>query len=160
MEPLKAEGQRSPRWAVWKRLSLATQEGVVYLDRLRLVQTPWFGVYLHWIRTPDPDLDPHDHPWTFWSFVVRGAYEEMKWPFPSVSMQQRQPWRYRRWSRHRMDKFSAHYITAVEPNTVTLVVVGPRTRNWGFWTPSGFMPWQQYEEQDGAKQVFGERSGS
>ncbi len=35
------------------------EEGVKYLTRLYLIQTPWFGVKLHWFWAPDPDAHCH-----------------------------------------------------------------------------------------------------
>jgi hypothetical protein len=53
-----------------------------YLVRLRIVQTPWFGIYLHDIHEDDGDRDPHNHPWSFLSFVLRGYYTERVYPDP------------------------------------------------------------------------------
>ena len=53
-----------------------------YLDRLRVVQTPLFSIYLHRIHTPDVDEFPHDHPWWFASLVLSGAYVECVYSDP------------------------------------------------------------------------------
>jgi hypothetical protein len=121
--------------------------GDVYLHRLRVVQTPWLAVYLHDLNLPDSDRDPHDHPWSFWSLVLRGGYTERLFPYPhvvGVESWKRQTWR--RWSLHRMDTAQAHMIDQVEPRTKTLVITGRRRRTWGFWTVDGWVPWQEYVE--------------
>lgn len=144
-------GQRSPRWAVWRWFHIPDRADptVTYLSRLRVVQTPWFGIYVHWIRTPDP-FDPHDHPWVFWSWIVRGGYLEHRWTrLPSSSNEIA---RRRRWSMKKTPLSAAHRIAAIEPGTVTVVFVGRRVREWGFypyraqWPQLGaFIPWQEYE---------------
>src|ERR1700728_4812444 len=72
-------GRPGARWAFMEGLDVGT-DGDPYLDRLRLVQTPWFGVYLHHIHRADRERDPHDHPWWFASLVLAGSYEEDVWP--------------------------------------------------------------------------------
>lgn len=36
----------------------------------------WGRYRLHIFWTPDPGRDFHDHPWDFWTFPLRGYYEE------------------------------------------------------------------------------------
>lgn len=132
------------RWAILSRFTII-KDGEVYLDRLRVLQTPWFGVYLHRIAKPDADRDPHDHPWTFLSCVLRGGYEEDLYRYPHVigaDLPIRLVWR--RWTWHRMDRATAHSIRSVKPRTVTLVLVGHRCRDWGFWTADGWVAWRDY----------------
>lgn len=66
------------RWALGKRHDIPdlADPQATYLTRWRLVQTPWFGVYLHAIRLPDTDRHLHDHPWDFASVVLAGGYTE------------------------------------------------------------------------------------
>ena len=146
------QGQRSPRWALWSRMTIPCQDGLVYLVRLRIVQTPWFGVYLHDIHEPDNDPHPHDHPWTFVSIVLRGGYHEelsCVWPGRRIrSWPHRWEKKRGRWSVHRMNQSLAHRITHVRPRTKTLVLVGPRRSEWGFYAPR-FVPWQEYEARKG-----------
>ena len=53
--------------------------------------------------------------------------------------------RRRRWSIHRMPLDVAHRITDVEPGTVTLVFRTRKRREWGFYPPSGWVRWQDYD---------------
>lgn len=147
----KEPDQPGARWAVWKWFIIRYADGVAYLRRLRIIQTPWFGVYLHWIEGPDPDRWLHDHPWSFLTFILRGGYTEIfkgaGWaPFQGKA---------RLWSRftlHRMQGDDAHKITKLKFNTLTLVLVGQRRRQWGFHTDKGWMPWHEYLESiDGTK---------
>lgn len=141
------KGQRSPRWAFMSKMEIPSKknDGELYLVRLRIVQTPWFGVYLHNINEPDFDRDPHDHPWNFLSFIVRGGYTERIWARPADRRLGSYQRRWNRFTWHRMTMEKAHQIEEVQPNTVSLILTGPRTRNWGFWTEDGWVEWREYE---------------
>lgn len=137
-------GEAGARWAFMRRFTIYKNDAI-YLDRLRLVQTPWFGVYLHRIEQPDLDRDPHDHPWRFGSLVLRGGYVEHFHPYPLVARDLHAHGRtWGRWSWHTMGTETAHRIRSVEPRTVTLVFVGRRRRDWGFHTDEGFVGWREY----------------
>ena len=117
-----------------------------YLDRLRVVQTPLFGVFLHRIHQPDVDRDPHDHPWPFLSFVLSGGYTERIWADKKRRRNDLHSLEFRRgrWSLHRMRADRAHRILSVEDQLWTLVLTGPRKRDWGFWTNDGLVLWRDY----------------
>jgi len=147
--------QASRRWALCSGFDIGI-DGDPYLDRLRIIQTPWFGWYLHKIHRPDADQDPHDHPWrfpllgtAFFSMVLCGSYTEVIWP------DKRDPARSyvrtrRRFSVHAMSWRSAHAITGISGSLWTTVFTGRRHRDgWGFWVPVGahasrFVPWREY----------------
>lgn len=143
----RVEGTRSPRWAFNKKMLIPCRDGIPYLFRRRVIQTPWFAIYLHDIFQPDTDSDPHDHPFPFASFIVSGNYVEKLWPnkhdLSSYRLQQ-----HNRWSIHKMSKQACHRIVNIDANQPlrTLVFVGPRSGTWGFWTPTGFVPWMEYED--------------
>lgn len=109
------------------------QPGNPMMERWRLLQTPWLGIYVHRIYREDLDPIPHDHPWRFRSLVLRGGYTEFFWPDARAYLEnEHQQWR--RWSVHRFPLAGAHRITSVQPGTVTLVIVGRKVRTWGFWS--------------------------
>jgi hypothetical protein len=132
-------GKRN-RWALNERFVIG-QPGNPMMERWRLLQTPWLGIYVHFIYREDLDPVPHDHPWQFRSLVLRGGYNEMFWPdartWTHCYMQ-----RFRRWSWHRFPLAAGHRITSVDPGTVTLVLVGRKVRTWGFWHRGQFTDWQ------------------
>ena len=66
------------RWAFLHRVDIPDMQdpNATYLTRWRLVECPWFGVYLHAIRIDDSDRHLHNHPWAFCSLVLRGGYVE------------------------------------------------------------------------------------
>lgn len=138
---LKSADRR--RFAFWKRFVIAGQNGV-YLRRLRVIQTPWFSIYWHHIDGPDPDPYPHDHPWAFASFVIRGGYEEVTY----YGEHPRIPDHANIWNRFSFHRIPAegiaHKIYLVKPKTTTLIFAGPRKREWGFWSEYGWEQWEQY----------------
>lgn len=128
---MSREGRR--RWGVLQSF-LIGQPGNPMMKRLRLLQTPWFGLYLHFIYREDLDPIPHDHPWVFWRLILWGGYEERYWTLPTTIHPARHVWR-RRGSVSRFPTEHAHYIRRVLPGTTSLVLVGPKVRVWGFWKP-------------------------
>ncbi len=130
------------RWALLSALDIGA-DGDPFLDRLRLVQTPWFGIYLHHIHRPDADPYPHDHPWWFASLVLTGGYLEEVWP-AARRRQVHGPRQRGRWSLRSLDRAAAHMICHIDGPLWTLVVTGPKRGDWGFWTPHGFTSWQDY----------------
>jgi hypothetical protein len=100
-----------------------------YLCRLRIVQTPWFGIYLHRFDGPDPRPTLHDHPWNFTSIVLRGGYIERRLnPFTmTVNEHHRVRWV------NRLRIGEAHAITELlGVPTWTVMLVGRRRRTWGY----------------------------
>lgn len=142
---------RSGNWAFMKRMTLERPDGTIYLARLRIVQTPWFAVYLHRIEGPDPGIDLHDHPWPFVSFILRGGYREQRarvWRgrnHASTSVRV-MPREHRAPGINRMHLNEAHTISQVfRVPTWTLMFVGRRSRQWGFFTPEGWYEHTAYE---------------
>lgn len=149
MTTRRVTGPRSPRWAFMQKTTIPCQDGLDYLVRWRIVQTPLFAIYLHDLLEPDTDRDPHDHPFDFISIILRGGYTERVWPEIREAVIGLHELIYvRRWlpgSVHKMTMEKAHMITRVRPGTKSLILCGPRRRNWGFWTAEGFVPWQEYD---------------
>lgn len=147
--PVKHRSVTSPRWALFKWFDIpdSRDQDYTYLRRLRIVQTPWFAFLLHFIFVPDLDQDPHDHPWNFWSFVVRGGYTERFFEFVHDRNFSHFRKRHLRWSLHRMRVEHAHQIDGISPRTCTLLFVGRRQRDWGFWMSEGFIPWKTYNQR-------------
>lgn len=154
----KNVGKPSPHWALFQRYDIMDweQPDRVYLRRWRIVQTPWFGILLHKILLPDGDRDVHDHPWAFIPIILRGGYVE-EW---CESEQNARHWsafpllwprgarrRVRRARIMRLGEF--HRIRTLDRvPTWTLCLVGPRHGSWGFMTPTGFVDWKDYGEED------------
>lgn len=129
-------------WALLHREVIPAPDGEPYINRLRIVMTPLFSLYLHHIYVADGDRDRHDHPFWFASWILRGGYVEsiadISDPF-KAKVKARS-----RWSIHKHPLILCHRIELVAPKTVTLVLTGRRRDGWGFYTKEGFVPWQEY----------------
>lgn len=104
-----------------------------YIVRLHVVKTPWFAICLHWIRKADPEPFHHDHPVTFFSLILRGWYKEQRAWGEQLN----------RWFNWIRDT-DIHTIKECDPNTLTLCFMGPKTREWGFHMPQGWIYWKDY----------------
>lgn len=105
------------------------------LDRLALIRTPWFRVFIHKIREADPDRDWHCHPWLWmFSIVLRGWYtERRRGPAGNPRAHIRTAG-----DLITMEFYDYHRITSVGPSTYTLFVAGPRVGGgWGFLDKAG-----------------------
>ena len=135
--------QASPKWSFlsWYDIILDNQ---LYLSRFNIIQTPWFGIKIHWILRPDPDRSIHTHPWRFISFVLKGGYSEYYSKRPDKSniiLSKRINW----FNYHNIK--SAHQIYSVSPKTLTLVFTGKRVESWGFYKDGKFIDWKYYHDK-------------
>lgn len=107
-----------------------SQEGPL-LVRYILFRCAAFGFYLHHLVRSDHDRALHDHPWPFVSIVLRGGYTEIHdqtldgasttlWHRPGSVLVRPAEWRHR---------------FALTKPAWTLVIVGRRSRRWGFFVP-------------------------
>ena len=143
----KVQGKQSPRWGIWMRMTIPCLDGTDYLVRLRIVQTPWFGIYLHDIHKDDGDRAPHNHPWSFISIVLRGHYVERLYPDPLNKPTDYRLQRHDRLSAHTMGRASAHRIVEASAGLKTLIITGRRQASWGFFVDGAHVDWSQYDRQ-------------
>lgn len=157
MTTLRVQGKRSPRWAIWARMTIPCKDGTDYLVRLRIVQTPWFGLYVHDIHEDDGDRHPHNHPWSFLSLVLRGYYTERLYPNPSSEPDEYVCQTHKWLSAHVMGRVSAHRIIDASPGLKTLILTGRRSASCGFFVDGTLVDWQDYERDHGTTPVRDER---
>lgn len=138
-------------WMFWRWMDIIPRGQERYLVRLYLINTPWFGLKLHWFEAPDPDQDCHDHPWWFVSWVLRGGYTELRQLIdPEGFLWKEWGTIRKRWSWCYRSPTDIHSIIKVEPRTLTFIINGPRVRSWGFWKPNRtgrffrFIGWKKY----------------
>lgn len=134
---MSREGRK--RWA-WDESFLIGQPGNPMMKRWRLFSTPWFGLYVHFIYREDLDPVPHDHPWAFWSFILRGGYEEELHKRPGDGETEDKVHVFL--GLHHFPLHHAHRITKVLKGTTTLVLVGPKRRTWGFYHGSRWIDYR------------------
>jgi hypothetical protein len=137
------------RWGLNEHFVIG-RPGNPMMERWRLVQTPWFGLYVHFIYREDLDPVPHDHPWAFRSLVLHGGYFEELHERPGNG-HSREVWHGPR-SLHRFPLHWAHRIVHVQPGTITLVLVGRKVRTWGFYDGS---TWMDYRDALGLRPAEG-----
>jgi hypothetical protein len=96
---------------------------------------------------PDSREVPHDHPWSFVSFILKGGYDEMrKNPHDTHA-----PLRLRRHRRMNiMRRDDAHFILRLlKVPTWTLLFMGKRRRTWGYWERTKFdgeWKWTEFDK--------------
>lgn len=104
-----------------------------YLLRWYLVpRNRRFNLYLHKFLRSDDDRALHDHPWWFWSLLLRGQYLEHT---PTGAKRRGVLSLAFRRAEHR------HRVELTHGQCWTLVLTGPKRRTWGFWCPQGFVRW-------------------
>lgn len=139
------------------RLRLRRSDGQVYLDRWGLEWNRVGGIFIHKMSAPDPGIDLHDHPWWFTSLTLKGGYDEERCgtavasPFALIqdrrgrdfrgSVRRRAPLSFQSTPLHK-----AHRIIRLHQVTSwSLVIHGPKRREWGFYTPNGWIHWRTYD---------------
>ena len=134
------------KWCFWRW----TFTDAEYITRLHLLKTPWFAICLHWINKPDPEPHLHDHPVSFWSFILRGGYVEVRQQVYVGYGQRdevRSKYKTRKWfNRITASSGDRHRIIEVKPKTLTLCLMGPKKREWGFHTEDGWVYWRDYNK--------------
>lgn len=121
---LRGEEPYLIRWIVYRRKSGA-------------------GLYIH-LFIGDDTADTHDHPKRFTSIGLWGSYteeviEDVGFATRHRIIQYKAPWFRRFGPDHR------HRLTLDSTFCWTLVKVGREVRDWGFYTPSGWVDWRDYE---------------
>lgn len=134
---------RSAHWAFMERFEVPDYDtDGTYLTRWRLIQTPWFGVYLHRFDTPDPRPTLHDHPWAFTSVVLRGGYDEQRRSRGDEYQPYSTPAHVRHLNIKRLGDL--HWIDRLHRvPTWTLMLVGRRRRDWGYLDRDG--TWTRFD---------------
>ncbi len=118
--------------------------GNVHFRRYRLLQTPWFAIYIHQILRSDEDLDMHDHPWNFTSVILSGSYEEsVTYPPHHESVEH---YRYYQGDVVEHNGEEAHRLRLMSKEVWTLVIVSGRQREWGYQTKAGWVGHKEYRQ--------------
>jgi hypothetical protein len=150
------------RWFLSRlpRFDVGDGRGDTFFSRYDLLKTRWFAVYLHEFYRSDNDRCLHDHPWPFLTIILRGGYWEQlpeRWsdydPQPlddglgtlgfqpkGIVREWRRPGyvgRYPAEHTHRIE------LDPAKPKPWSLVIVGRRSRSWGFWGPDGWIKWEK-----------------
>lgn len=104
------------------------------LTRYIIFRFPWIGVYVHHLMRSDYDRACHDHPWGFISIILSGSYVEHTPQGHKIYRRGRILFRPAMW---------LHWLEMHRPMW-TLVIVGRRTRRWGFLLDGKWCWWRKY----------------
>ena len=131
----------------FKRTIITRDDTGPYLDRLTIFGCRLFSIKLHHILQSD-DACLHDHPWPFVSFILKGGYwEHADWGKPIQAAE----WGvFKKWYApgsvlFRKAKWTHRLELPPGKTCWTLVFTGKPIREWGFWTPSGWVEWFKYD---------------
>lgn len=122
--------------------------------RWTLINTRWGKLLLHRFPAYADDRAVHDHPCSFWTFVFRGGYYD-KSPCDGCGQRPSDPVRCDGFG-NIVDRVfapairfrpSTHkHITECGPKGAwSLVLMGPKVREWGFWRFGRWMRWDKHE---------------
>lgn len=112
-----------------------------------------FNAFLHQFLRSDPD-DLHDHPWPYFTLILKGGYWEWIPKFSSgkekLIIGETKVWRGP--GHFRVCKATSYHRIEVEPTVDcwTLFMPGPQKREWGFlthknWNLNSF-DWIRYDK--------------
>lgn len=114
--------------------------GKLHFRRWRIIELPWFRVYLHCIEESDQDAHQHNHPWNYLSLILRGGYVEhsTKWDLEGKPL----AWRTKfctpgMFVRH--SRSDTHKLSVIVKPTWTLVMCFGKHNVWGYRTEAGFV---------------------
>jgi hypothetical protein len=105
----------------------------------------WMNIYLHQFHRSDDGRALHDHPWWSVSVMLRGWMMEVTQHPTDI--------RKRLWTRIsaggvRFRSGNMAHRLAVHDSqrgrVLTLFITGPKFRDWGFYCPQGWRPWQKF----------------
>lgn len=128
------------------------QQGVPYLERWHLLRrdTAASSVYLHRILRSDDDRALHDHRGDNVSIILKGGYLEVTprgCAIPGSPADAQNTTLEFHGEGEVFDRAAeAAHRLVLEPGetAITLFITAPTRRDWGFWCPGGWKPWQDF----------------
>jgi len=127
-----------------KRIVMDRINNEPYLERYYLFlkdrkQFP-FNVFLHKFLKSDPD-DVHDHPWPYFTLILKGGYWEWVPVFNSIDEKVGEIAKWRGPGHFRFCRSTSYHRIELEEGITpwTLFMPGPQQREWGFWSKGEWM---------------------
>ena len=92
-----------------------------------------FNVFLHNFHKGDPD-DVHDHPWPYFTLILKGGYYEWIPQFNSEGIKTCEIGKWRGPGHFRFCSANSYHRIELDPGVDcwTLFMPGPQKREWGF----------------------------
>jgi len=95
----------------------------------------FFSIRLHhWIASDD-QRNFHDHPWWFWSFVLKGSYVDRT--TEGVNVRNNNSFKF-------FPALHQHTVIVPKSGCWTLLLTGREKRTWGFWVNGRFRKRNRY----------------
>lgn len=115
----------------------------------------FFNIWVHKIYQSDTDEGMHDHPWHNFTFILKGAYDEIMLTYSknlihSYSDQmnfydcERSLIERKRFNFVFRNAREPHRLIVKSPVT-TLFITGPVVREWGFHCKNGWVHWETFK---------------
>ena len=126
-----------------KRIVLDRVNNEPYLERyyvfLKDRKSFPFNIFIHKFLKSDPD-DLHDHPWSYFTFILKGGYYE--W-VPGNNCEVRL---WRGPGHFRMCKAESLHRIELKPGVTCWTVFMPfvKVREWGFISKGKWIQWEEY----------------
>jgi hypothetical protein len=126
---------------------IRSSTGKLHFRRFRLLSTPFGSIYVHHILQSDTDKYMHDHPWSFVSFILEGAYtEECSYPPYDAFVSTSYVNQYYSGDLVFHRASDSHKITLISDQVWSLVFVSKPFRQWGYSTPRGWLNNEEYRK--------------
>lgn len=108
----------------------------VHLRRWTLLKFAGYSLRLHHFFKPDVDRCLHDHPWGFLTLILWGGYVEQT----ETGLHRRRPGQVL----IRRATFRHSVVELPRGHCWTLILMGPKWREWGFFTREGWKHWRVF----------------
>ena len=124
-----------------------------YLIRWTIIECNAFKLCIHKFLRSDADV-MHDHPWNFWTFIVRRGYIEEtpseRYEDSCSSTGELKHKRIKPFSFLWRPATHRHRVILMDNKPAwTIVLMGKYVRQWGFWTTKGWQIWNKYFKENG-----------
>lgn len=137
--PLNKPGEPAPKTG-FRRETIGPPECPI-MHRWTLVKTRLGKVLLHHFLPNADDRAEHDHPSSFVTVVLAGGYVDYADGRPNDRLHA---------GSVRFRPAEHTHRTRVGPRGCwTLVLMGPKRREWGFWKDGIWWPWREHERRFG-----------
>lgn len=149
-------GSITKNW-LFKKKIIKREDNEDYLVRYSILNTKWFSIKIHNMLISDSQC-LHDHPWHFYSFILKGGYWEytpkVNQHILDISKTYNGEDVIKKWhGAGSLLNRPAHWIHRIElpkdKKCWTFVITFKKTKDWGFFTKSlGFVSWKNYNSKE------------
>ena len=134
------------------RVILDRLDNEPYLERyyVFLKDRSWFpfNIFVHKFLKSDPD-DVHDHPWPFFTVILKGGYWEWTPTFNRKGEKIAEIGKWHGAGSFRTAGANTYHRIELDPDIEcwTLFMPGRKKRDWGFLVKNKWVQWEQYLAQ-------------